>query len=153
MKITKIGFGYVKSLGNYENCKLYLEAQLEDWENPEESMTELRNRVARELDLPDQWHDLKRKFAKQLAALTDVNERLERANKQWEAFGCFLAAHGVNPATLALNPAPGSFAKELAETEDEEIFDDEDGGFDPYEYYPVNLTDKDEDEIGSHHEF
>ncbi|MEG4294289.1 hypothetical protein Q5692_38055 [Microcoleus sp. C2C3] len=74
MKIDRIGFGYVKSLGNYENCKLWLEADLEDWEDPSESLNLLRSQVAHELDLPDKWHDLKGKFNKQLQAQIEVED-------------------------------------------------------------------------------
>lgn len=143
MKITKVGFGYTKKLGNYENCKVYLEAQLEDWENPEESMAELRNRVSQELDLPDRWHDLKHKFAKQLAALTSVSKRIEKAEKQWETYACFLAAHGVDPATLAVI------------TSDDYPDDDEDDDFDPYygDEYDRLHDGVIEDYEETHHEF
>jgi hypothetical protein len=42
VKITKIAFGYTKSLGNYENCRVHLEAELKDSEDWKESLDTLR---------------------------------------------------------------------------------------------------------------
>lgn len=109
MKVKKIGFGYVKNLGNCENCKLYMEAELEDWEDPSESLNLLRGQIAIELSLPDKWFDLKGKFNRTLqtleninAAITAAEKKLERAERAWENFSEFLTAHGVDPETLTI---------------------------------------------------
>ena len=145
MRITTIGFGYTKSLGNYENCKVHIEAQLEPGEDPEEAMIELRNKVAQELDLPDQRHGLKQKFARQMTALEKVNEKLQKAEKRWERYAAFLVAHGVNPDHITINSHPDSIA-EANRTEpyvallgimpDDFEYDDcpDESGL--YEYYP-----------------
>ena len=102
MKITKIGFGFTKNLGHYENQKLYLEAELEEWEDASQSLNILRDRVAEELSLPDKYLDLKGKFARQLRAseeaktkLEEINEKIEQAMAAWENFAEFLVGHGV----------------------------------------------------------
>lgn len=134
MRITTIGFGYTKSLGNYENCKIYLEAQLEPGEDPEEAMTELRNRVAQELDLPDQWHGLKQKFARQMAALEKLNTRLQAAEKRWAEYAAFLESHGVNPDSITIKSHSDSAE---ANTESNVFeYDDRPDESDLYEYYP-----------------
>lgn len=107
MKINRIGFGYTKNLGNYKNCKVWLEADLEDWEDPSESFNLFRDKVAQELNLPDKWHDLKGKFNQQSQALEATNaalnksqEKLKEAQEKWEEFAAFLVAHGVDPENL-----------------------------------------------------
>jgi hypothetical protein len=147
VRITTIGFGYVKSLGNYENCKVYLEAQLEPGEDPEESMTELRNRVAEELNLPDQWYDLRRKLVGQLEELEALHKHtkeqqvmLHRAEQAWENFSEFLVAHGVDPEKLTIedframraehSPAPATVELPVDKGDDIDL--------EQYEYYPVD---------------
>ena len=111
MKITKIGFGFTKNLGHYENQKLYLEAELEEWEDASQSLNILRDRVAEELSLPDKYLDLKGKFARQLRAseeaktkLEEINEKIEQAMAAWENFAEFLVGHGVEEPLQNLSP-------------------------------------------------
>jgi hypothetical protein len=111
MQIDRIGFGYVKNLGNYENCKVWLEAKLEDWEDPSESLNILRSKVAEELNLPDKWFDLKGKLSKQLQALEATNaavavaeENLKKARQNWEDFAQSLIARGINAELIDKNP-------------------------------------------------
>ena len=109
MQIRKIGFGQTKNLGNYQNQKLYLEAELEDWEDPSESLNLLRERVAEELDLGDRWRDLSRKAISRGAELqvienqiTFKQEKLTELEARYRAFTEFLKWHGVNPDTLTI---------------------------------------------------
>jgi len=109
MKITQIGFGYTKNLGGYENCKVWLEAHLEDWEDPSESLDVLRTRVAEELGLPDKWRDLSSKIGGQMSHLEALTSQIEfkkaelaKAEEAWDNFAEFLTAHGVDPATLKI---------------------------------------------------
>lgn len=109
MKITKVGFGYTKNEGNYENSKVYLEAQLEDWEDASQSLNILRSQVAEELKLPERLRDLRNKVDYQERTLRNLSiqvlkekENLERAQRAWETFSEFLTAHGVDPQTLTI---------------------------------------------------
>lgn len=109
MKITKIGYSYTKNEGNYENSKVYLEAQLEEWEDASQSLNILRSQVAEELKLPERLHDLRNKVDYQERTLRNLGiqalkekENLERAQRAWENFSEFLTAHGVNPETLTI---------------------------------------------------
>ncbi|MEB3281128.1 MAG: hypothetical protein VKK42_19605 [Lyngbya sp.] len=45
MKYKEIGFGLTVNMGNYESLRFDLVAELEDWENPEESMKILKERL------------------------------------------------------------------------------------------------------------
>ncbi|MEG4329357.1 hypothetical protein [Microcoleus sp. herbarium5] len=123
MKITKIGFGYTKNLGNYENCKVWLEADLEDWENPSESLDVLRTRVAEELELPHEWHELKHQLAKQMASIETFNSIIEskkiqlaKAEEVWDNFAEFLTAHGVDASTLKIENFAATRADHLPST-------------------------------------
>lgn len=109
MKITKIGFGYTKNEGNYQNSKIYLEAQLEEWENASQSLDILRSQVAAEMKLPEVLHDLRKQVIHQKTTLRNLRiqvkeeqENLEQAQRAWENFSEFLTAHGVNPETLTI---------------------------------------------------
>jgi uncharacterized coiled-coil protein SlyX len=111
MRKKTIGFGYVKNLGNYENCKLYMEAELEDWENPLESLELLRTQVADELNLPDHYRELRRKYSWQLQTLEDTNaalaateDKLKKAQQKWEEFTQSLITRGLNPELVTTDP-------------------------------------------------
>jgi len=148
MRIDRIGFGYVKNLGNYENCKVWLEAELEDWEDPLESLNLLRNKVAEEISLPDKWLNLKDKFNQQFQVLEQLNtdtekaqEKLKEAQKAWGEYQNFLITHGVNPNTLTIDSPYLSQATITAHKLDaatpelphlNEGAADDDGYFDPY---------------------
>lgn len=142
MKIRKIGYGFTKSLGNYENCHLHLEAELEDQEDIEASLNALRDRVTQELNLPDQWHDLKGKFARQLAALGKINANLEKAEQVWENFSEFLVGHGVDPATLTIENFAATRADHSADHSLANPDSDDKDDSDPYEYYPVDQVEE-----------
>lgn len=109
MKTTKIGFGHEKNLGRNETQKLYIEVELEDWEDILQSLDLLRERVAEELDLGDRWRGLRAKAIREGAALQMIEnaiefkqEKLDELEMRYEALTEFLKRHGVNPETLAI---------------------------------------------------
>ena len=131
MRVKTIGFGYVKNLGNYENCKLYMEAELEDWENPSESFDLLRAQVANELNLPDHYRELRRKYSWQLQVLEETNaavaaseEKLKKVQQNWENFAQSLTAQGINSELVQ--------ASLNAETTAPESTEDASENYDPY---------------------
>lgn len=146
MRITEIEYGFTKNIGNYENQRLTYRAILEPWENPEESLAILCDRVAQELNLPDQWHDLKCKFAKQLVAMKALEAQLEakktelvKAEMAWDNFAKFLTGHGVDPITLSVENFYNTRIEHspciavIDDEDDKDDEDDEDDG-DPYLY-------------------
>lgn len=156
MIITEIEFGFTKNIGNYENQRITYRAKLEAWENPSESLNLLRSKVAEEIDLPDKWHDLKNKFARQVNALEKIDSQIKakkaelaKAEEAWGNFAEFLIGHGVDPATLTIENFRHT-RTEYTQASDSEIEDDanyylndrEDEDFDPYEYYPVDDDDE-----------
>jgi hypothetical protein len=111
MRVDRIGFGYVKNLGGFENCRVYIEAQLEAGEDPSQSLDVLRTQVAAELGLPDKWLDLKHKTFHQERALEIANmataaaeEKLKKAQKNWDDFAQSLIARGINSELVNKNP-------------------------------------------------
>lgn len=124
MQIDRIGFGYVKNLGGYENCKLYFEAALEPWEDPSQSLDLLRTKVAEELDLPDGWRALRYTYNQEVAALRNAENarekaenKLKEAQEAWERYASFLESHGVDPESLVMIPNSKSeqIARELVD--------------------------------------
>ena len=88
-----------------------MEAELEDWENPSESLNLLRTQVAEDLNLPDKWRDLKNKTYRQKqaleianAAVTAAEEKLKKAQKNWDDFAQSLIARGINSELVNKNP-------------------------------------------------
>lgn len=109
MRIKEIEYSFLKNIGNYENQRVTYRGELESWENPEQSMELLRNRVATELDLPDQYYDLRDKCDRKLAELEALKSEIEvkktelvRAQQAWDNFAEFLVGHGVDPTTLTI---------------------------------------------------
>ncbi|MEM9539966.1 MAG: hypothetical protein AAGA60_10765 [Cyanobacteria bacterium P01_E01_bin.42] len=80
MKITTIGYGRLHSLGDYQNEKAYLEAELEDWEDVEQSYEFLRQQVHSllGLDVPE----TRRKLLLEIAGLNFQIYNLKEELKQ-----------------------------------------------------------------------
>ncbi|MEG4319746.1 MULTISPECIES: hypothetical protein [unclassified Microcoleus] len=62
MNITKIGFGITKNLGNYQNLRIYLEADLELGEDADIALDVLRTRVADEANFGDEYRHLRERI-------------------------------------------------------------------------------------------
>lgn len=77
-----------------------MEAQLETWENPSQSLDILRNEVAQELDLPDKWIDLKTKISRQEQALEIASKAVTAAEENLKKIQQSLATHGINPEPI-----------------------------------------------------
>lgn len=79
MKIKEIEYSYRKNLGNYESTQLTYRAILEDWEDPEESLSVLRDRVGTELNLGEHFLQIRRKLRETSRELRETLQRLEEA--------------------------------------------------------------------------
>lgn len=109
MRVTEIEFGFTKNIGNYESERIIYRASLESWENPEESLEILRDKVAEELNLRHQLKQLRHRCEGRGQELEIIEEKLKikkaelvRAEMAWENFAEFLTAHGVDPVTLTI---------------------------------------------------
>jgi hypothetical protein len=128
MRITEIEYGFTKNIGNYQNERVTYRAILEPWENPEESLQILRNKIAEELNLRFELKNLRSRRESKEADLKTIESQLEakkteleKAKIAWDNFTEFLTGHGVNPATLSVE----NFAETRAQ----------------HQYVPPKLTD------------
>ncbi|MCT7971098.1 hypothetical protein [Laspinema olomoucense] len=109
MKITKIGYGYTQSLGNYENAKLYAEIESEDrdaveventnepveWISPEEACSKLRDWVHSQLPHPSKVQDLKSEAWTIERKIDQGIEALTRLRNKWDEAIAILEKHGI----------------------------------------------------------
>lgn len=109
MRITEIEFGHTKNLGNYESQRIAYRATLEPWENPEESLEILRDKVAEELNLRNELKQLRHRCESRERNLGIIEQQirvreieLAKAEMAWENFAEFLTGHGIDPATLTM---------------------------------------------------
>ena len=85
MKIKTIGFGCTKNLGNYQNLRVYMEAELEDEdEDVDVALDMLRTRVAEEIDLGDEYRNLRMEIADKKIELANLISSIERLKSELE---------------------------------------------------------------------
>lgn len=110
MRITEIEYGFTKNLGNDQSERISYRAILEDWENPEESLDLLRDRVMEELNLPGTSAKLREQCDRRIHHLErlrsytkEEKRKLAEAKEAWEKWVReFLTDHGVDPTTLTI---------------------------------------------------
>ena len=84
MKIDRVGFGATLNTGNYEKIELYLEAELEPWEDPLESIKALRRKIYEFQNDKQKSDELERKADLAETRLSNANHRLKTAKARWE---------------------------------------------------------------------
>ncbi|TAE84151.1 MAG: hypothetical protein EAZ83_06885 [Oscillatoriales cyanobacterium] len=84
MKTTKVGFGVTKNLGNYENFRIYIEADLEPGEDCTLALDFLRTRVAAEAGFPQEYLDLRSKVFDAKCELSVLVRKLEEVKLDLE---------------------------------------------------------------------
>ncbi|OKH39072.1 hypothetical protein NIES2119_08050 [[Phormidium ambiguum] IAM M-71] len=85
MKIKRIGYGCTVTTGSYENKKYYVEADVEDWEDPEETYSALIEWTNKLIKREDEYKDLKRLVGNAESKLGNINYSLRSVEKQWDA--------------------------------------------------------------------
>jgi len=107
MKIKTIGFGATKNTGNYNNLKVYFEAQLESDEYIDTYMDALRALVAAELNLGDEFSTVraeirnkKRELASLVAAIDASKIQLEDFTNKWHNLLEYFGASHPDIGTL-----------------------------------------------------
>ncbi len=93
MKIKEIEFGVTANLGNYEASKLSMRVELEDWENPEQTLAQLKEKVVELVGGDTQLmrrvaaENDRRKSAQKaeldglISQITQINSKIEDASK------------------------------------------------------------------------
>ena len=132
MKIKTIAYGVTHNTGNYENIKLYAEAEVEDWENPEETLNHLRNWVKGQVNQHREVDDLREKKNRIERQLDEYNWKLAIAAEKWKSLTekwdeavAFLRHHGLESG-YNLPKAPQFVKYEDFKNEDVSDYEDED---------------------------
>lgn len=84
MKIRRIGYGCTVNTGSYENKKYYVEADVEDWEDPDQTYSQLVDWTNKMIKREDEYRDLKRLVGNAESKLGNINYALRSAEKLWE---------------------------------------------------------------------
>lgn len=83
MKIKRIGYGCTVNTGNYENKKYYVEADVEDWEDPDQTYSALVDWINQRIKREDEYKDLRRLISNGQSKLGNINYALKDAEKVW----------------------------------------------------------------------
>ena len=103
MKITKIGYGCARKTGK-QTQEIYIEAELEDWEDIDLSLEVLRDKVAYELDLAYELVSLHKRIGDAINNLSAIQSEVARARSNWNLTRDFLIARGVDVDALGILP-------------------------------------------------
>ncbi|AFZ12620.1 hypothetical protein Cri9333_1735 [Crinalium epipsammum PCC 9333] len=102
MKITTIGYGTTRNIGNYENCKVYLEAEVNEGENVDEVLSALRHQADayahqhKEVQrLETKKNRLSDDIETYMRKIRSANTAFKRLRQQWEKTTAFLEHHGI----------------------------------------------------------
>lgn len=93
MKITKVVYHALFNLGDYENEKIELSAQLEEGETPEEVVPKLRERVTA-LAQPKQGEMWNQRYELE-QEIKQLEKRLAESRTSWNATAEFLRTQGI----------------------------------------------------------
>lgn len=126
MKITKITYSSLANLGNYENERIELEAELQEGDDYQRVLEELKIKVHQELKNEKDYHDYCYRYNEANRKLKDICEKLQKAYDQWEEASNFLIAQGIKPSVPSF-PIPqqnliAPSVEEVTPTLDDVIF-------------------------------
>jgi hypothetical protein len=126
MKITHVHFESCFNIGNYENEKIRMVAELQSDETPERIIETLRDRV-REAASPDASNMLGVIWERR-RELKELEEKLAKRTQEWNATAEFLRAQGIKADaqdmpmfTNLLAPSPETEQTEVIEADLEEF--------------------------------
>lgn len=123
MKITHVEFSALYNLGNYNNEKIGLRAQLDDGDTPEEVAAILRSKaIALNAGQGGTAEQLYEEIYKKTRELRDLANKIKEATEQWNQTAEFLRAQGLNPAAPNLPTLPALTAAPAEEEYDEIVF-------------------------------
>jgi hypothetical protein len=104
MKITTVGYGTTRNTGNYENQKLYLEAEIGEGEEATTILKELEERVNQHVSVTVDVKSLEgQKYALNCQLETIKRKILlaktawQELESQWKEAEEFLKFHGITP--------------------------------------------------------
>ena len=95
MKITTVHYSALINLGDYNNEKIGLTAEVKEDESVEEVIAALKEKV-KTIAGPNA-EELYNSISERRRALNELERKLKKATEQWEATAEFLRAQGIKP--------------------------------------------------------
>lgn len=122
MKITHVEYSALYNLGNYNNEKVGLRAELEEGETPEEAVKALREKAIL-LNEGSQGTaaELYNSLYQSKSALREIERRIQKATEQWNQVAEFLKAQGLKPDAPILPTLPLLGSGEVIEPDLEDV--------------------------------
>lgn len=113
MEIKRIGYGITRNIGNYENCRVYLEAEINADEDMDQCLVELRKLANKQAagyqeiqDLEDRRQQLANDIESFGSKVAWAEQSWNKLEAQWAEARSFLAVHGIElNAMLPSRPA------------------------------------------------
>lgn len=116
MRITKVSYSGLFNLGNYNNEKIGLSAELQEGDDPEAVIATLREQavaMAANTGLGTD-DDIRWQISRQVGELKDIQAKVQKATTEWNELAEFLRVQGIKPE------APNISLKALMPSVDEE---------------------------------
>ena len=129
MKITTVSYEALANLGNYENEKIKLDAIVEDGDNWEECLEQIRNNVHEQLKNKEKYNAYCNRFYDQRRKLEEITEKLQKAYEQWEETSNFLTAQGLKADVPSFPIEKQNLITAGIEEVEPQIEDDDDSDF------------------------
>lgn len=95
MKIKQIEYSALVNLGNYENEKVQLTAEIIEGEDWEAALEELKKQAHSKVNNVDDYYKMCDRYREQKRKLEDITDKLEKAYEQWDKASAFLLAQGI----------------------------------------------------------
>lgn len=96
MRILVIRYGRTKSVDDYNNETLVLEAELDEGEAPDQAILELRDRVSRQLGISESVVELKNTEVFLTEQNAHLTANIAGATERWQKIQQFMEKLGVN---------------------------------------------------------
>ena len=126
MKIKTVGYSALVNLGNYENEKIELIAEVPENTDYVEVLEDLKLKVRSNLRSQERYFDYCRRFDEQRKKPVDIEQKLQKAYEQWEEVSNFLKAQGLKPDTPKFPFVKQNLITAGVESVEAEIDDNED---------------------------
>lgn len=128
MKIKTIHAHFLISTGNYNNERIGFSVELNDNESLEETVIQLRERAKKIVGRKAvELYNERNKIAREVQQLED---RLNKLRKEWDATAEFLKTQGLNPDAPSMPQFRNLLSAVTVESEVVTTADDEDDDYD-----------------------
>ena len=95
MKIKTVKYAALANLGNYENERIELEAELEKGDDYQKVLADLTDKVHSLLNNKDKYYEYVNEYQRMKRKCKETYEELEKMKSLYEKASAFLAAQGL----------------------------------------------------------